>query len=200
MHRPYEKDGVDFWWIDWQQPNIPWEQAKKDGDVPDYDPLWALNHYHFYDHASKHTVPLILSRYAGIGSHRYPVGFSGDTEITWRTLAYLPYFTATATNVGYTWWSHDIGGHQMGEKNDELFVRHLQYGVFSPITRLHCSSVEIMTKEPWVYGNGAGLIAEEFLRLRHKLVPYLYTANYFNWYGTRRAHVLRMEGQTGVCL
>ena len=37
-----------------------------------------------------------------------------------------------------------------------------------------------MTKEPWVYGNGAGLIAEEFLRLRHKLVPYLYTANYFN--------------------
>lgn len=185
-HTPHEIEGVDFWWIDWQQKDIPWhdyrpEPIQKLDPIPErYDPLWALNHYHFYDHASKHTVPLILSRYAGVGSHRYPVGFSGDTEITWRTLAYLPYFTATATNVGYTWWSHDIGGHQMGEKSNELFVRHLQYGVFSPITRLHCSSVEVMTKEPWVYGNGAGLIAEEFLRFRHKLVPYLYTANYLN--------------------
>ncbi len=185
-HTPHETAGVDFWWIDWQQKEIAWhdyrpEHIQRLDPIPErYDPLWALNHYHFYDNASKHTVPLILSRYAGIGSHRYPVGFSGDTEITWRTLAYLPYFTATATNVGYTWWSHDIGGHHMGEKNNELFVRHLQYGVFSPITRLHCTADDTMTKEPWAYGGGAGLIAEEFLRLRHKLVPYLYTANYLN--------------------
>ena len=144
-----------------------------------YDPLWALNHYHYYDNATKHTVPLILSRYAGVGSHRYPVGFSGDTEISWRTLAYLPYFTATSTNVGYTWWSHDIGGHNFGEKSNELFARHLQYGVFSPITRLHCTNSEVLTKEPWAYG-AAGAVAEEFLRFRHKLIPYLYTANYFN--------------------
>ncbi len=184
-HTPLETMGVDFWWIDWQQKNIPWhdyrpEPIQKLDPIPgDYDPLWALNHYHFQDSAAKRTVPLILSRYSGVGSHRYPVGFSGDTEITWRTLAYLPYFTATATNIGYTWWSHDIGGHHMGEKNDELFVRHLQYGVFSPITRLHCTADETMTKEPWAYG-AAGYIAEEFLRLRHKLVPYLYTANYLN--------------------
>ena len=199
-HTPHESMGVDFWWIDWQQKDIDWHDYRPawmqqmEPITEKYDPLWALNHYHFQDNASKHTVPMILSRYAGVGSHRYPVGFSGDTEITWKTLAYLPYFTATASNIGYTWWSHDIGGHHMGEKNDELFVRHLQYGVFSPITRLHCSSNETMTKEPWAYVNGAGLIAEEFLRFRHKLVPYLYTANYLNCVeGTALAEPLYYE-------
>ena len=174
LHHPYEKEGVDFWWMDWQQPSIKWH----DSGERSYDPLWALNHYHYLDSVEHHTSPLILSRYAGIGSQRYPLGFSGDTEITWKTLAYLPYFTSTATNVGYTWWSHDIGGHNFGEKSDELYLRHLQYGVFSPINRLHCALFETMTKEPWMYGDGAGAVAEKFLRLRHELIPYLYTASY----------------------
>ncbi len=182
---PHENMGVDFWWIDWQQADIEWHdprpywQKQLEPLTDKYDPLWALNHYHYYDNATKNTVPLILSRYAGVGSHRYPVGFSGDTEISWRTLAYLPYFTATSTNVGYTWWSHDIGGHNFGEKSNELFARHVQYGVFSPITRLHCTNSEILTKEPWAYGATGGIV-EEFLRFRNKLVPYLYTANYLN--------------------
>ncbi len=168
LHHPYEEEGVNFWWMDWQQPNIPWGEGE-------YDPLWALNHYHYLDNARRGNTPLVLSRYAGIGSHRYPVGFSGDTEISWKTLEYLPYFTATASNVGYTWWSHDIGGHNFGEKRDELYLRHIQYGVFSPINRLHCACDETMSKEPWTYGVN-GLVAERFLRLRHELVPYLYTA------------------------
>ncbi len=173
LHHPYEKAGVDFWWIDWQQPNIPWQGAEEEK----YDPLWALNHYHYLDNARSSQTPLVLSRYAGVGSHRYPLGFSGDTAITWKTLAYLPYFTATASNIGYTWWSHDVGGHHSGAKEDELYVRHLQYGVFSPVNRLHCTNSETMTKEPWAYKNGAGLLAAELLRFRHKLIPYLYTAS-----------------------
>ena len=184
-HTPHEEMGVDFWWIDWQQPQIEWHDNRSYLERMQnpihfhYDPLWALNHYHYYDNAAKRTLPLILSRYAGVGSHRYPVGFSGDTTISWKTLAYLPYFTATATNIGYTWWSHDIGGHTSGEKSNELFLRHLQYGVFSPVNRLHCTCTDTMTKEPWAYGAVSG-IAEEFLRFRHKLVPYLYNASYMN--------------------
>ena len=169
--KPFEADGVEFWWIDWQQG----EKSDKEG----LDPLWALNHYHTYDAKSNHDCPIILSRYAGIGSHRYPLGFSGDTYISWETLAYLPYFTLTASNIGYTWWSHDIGGHMMGEKCDELFVRHVQLGVFSPINRLHCTSDETVTKEPFAYMNGTGLIVEEFLRFRHKMIPYLYSCAYW---------------------
>lgn len=168
--KPYENDGVDFWWIDWQQ--------GEKSDTEGLDPLWALNHYHYYDAKSNHARPIILSRYAGIGSHRYPLGFSGDTYISWDTLAYLPYFTLTASNIGYTWWSHDIGGHMMGEKDDELFVRHVQFGVFSPINRLHCTADETVTKEPYAYLSGTGLIVEEFLRFRHKMIPYLYSSAY----------------------
>ena len=173
LHHPHEEMGVDFWWMDWQQPKIAWHGTKDKS----YDPLWALNHYHYLDNANGRATPLLLSRYAGVGSHRYPLGFSGDTKVTWKTLAYLPYFTATASNIGYTWWSHDIGGHMVGEKNDELYLRHLQYGVFSPINRLHCSYEDTMTKEPWLY-DIEGTQAIEFLRFRHKLIPYLYTASY----------------------
>lgn len=169
LHKPYEKDGVSFWWIDWQQGH----KTK----IENLTPLWALNHYHFLDNAKDNDSPLILSRYSGAGSHRYPLGFSGDTMISWQTLKYLPEFTATASNVGYSWWSHDIGGHMFGEKDDELYVRMVQFGVFSPINRLHCCDYEVITKEPAYYVNGAGLIAEEYLRLRHKMIPYLYTAD-----------------------
>ncbi len=170
VHKPYEDDGVSFWWIDWQQ--------GVNSGMEGLDPLWSLNHYHYLDNAVNHSAPLILSRYAGIGSHRYPLGFSGDTHITWDTLKYLPQFTSTASNVGYTWWSHDIGGHMYGEKDDEMYLRHVQYGVFSPINRLHCCNAEVCTKEPWAYENGTGELARKWLRFRHKLIPYLYTASH----------------------
>ena len=170
IHKPYEQDGVAFWWIDWQQ--------GVNSGIEGLDPLWALNHYHYLDNGLNHGTPVILSRFSGAGAHRYPLGFSGDTVISWDTLEYLPEFTATASNIGYTWWSHDIGGHMFGEKNNELYLRHIQYGVFSPINRLHCSNAQVCTKEPWAYGNGAGEIAKNWLRLRHQLIPYLYTASY----------------------
>lgn len=170
LHHPYEEDGVDFWWIDWQQGT----KTK----IPGLDPLWALNHYHSLDSARGEKRPLILSRYAGLGSHRYPLGFSGDTVCTWKSLDFQPYFTNSAANVGYTWWSHDIGGHMSGVQDDELYLRWLQYGVFSPINRLHSSNSDFMGKEPWKRSYAVCQVAEEFLRLRHKMVPFLYTANY----------------------
>ena len=170
LHRPYQKEGVRFWWIDWQQ--------GKRSDVKGLDPLWALNHYHTLDMRDEGKRALILSRYAGIGSHRYPIGFSGDSAMTWRTLDFQPYMTSSATNVGYTWWSHDIGGHHRGYKDDELYLRWLQYGVFSPINRLHSTSNEFMGKEPWKTGKATGRIATKYLRFRHKLIPYLYSINY----------------------
>ena len=170
VHHPLEGEGVDFWWLDWQQGT--------ESKIPGLDPLWALNHYHTLDMAKGEKRPLILSRYAGLGSHRYPLGFSGDTVCTWKSLKFQPYFTNTAANAGYTWWSHDIGGHMRGEQDDELYLRWLQYGVFSPINRLHSSNSDFMGKEPWKRCWAVETVAERFLRLRHKLIPYLYSANY----------------------
>lgn len=120
----------------------------------------------------------ILSRYAGAGSHRYPAGFSGDSVISWKSLQFQPYFTATASNIGYGWWSHDIGGHTHGKRDDELQTRWLQFGVFSPILRMHSTSNPFNGKEPWRYGPEVCGIMTAFLRLRHRLLPYLYSMNW----------------------
>jgi alpha-glucosidase (family GH31 glycosyl hydrolase) len=169
LHRELEDDGVDFWWIDWQQGTF--------SRIPGIDPLWMLNHFHFLDNARDAKRPIIFSRYGGPGSHRYPVGFSGDTTVSWASLDFQPEFTATASNIGYGWWSHDIGGHMYGGKDDELSTRWLQYGVFSPIMRLHSTLSEWMSKEPWNYRKECEEIMKKFLRFRHKLIPYLYTMN-----------------------
>lgn len=169
LHHPLEKEGVDFWWIDWQQ--------GKTTALPGLDPLWALNHYHYLDNKKSTGRALILSRYSGPGSHRYPIGFSGDTVISWDSLKFQPYFTATASNIGYGWWSHDIGGHMLGTYDEELQVRWVQYGVFSPIMRLHSSSSEFNHKEPWKFGETESSIITSYLRLRHRLIPYLYGLN-----------------------
>ena len=169
---PYEKDGVDFWWIDWQQ-------GKRSG-FKGLDPLWALNHFHYTDSDRPERRGMILSRYAGVGSHRYPVGFSGDTIISWRSLKFQPYFTASASNAGYTYWSHDIGGHTLGNPaDDELYLRWIQLGVYSPILRLH-SSDTVRSKDPACHPKAAKEAAEA-LRFRMRLVPYIYTHNYYNY-------------------
>ena len=167
--RPLEEEGVDFWWIDWQQGTKT--------SVPGLDPLWVLNHFHFLDSSRRKKRALIFSRYAGLGSHRYAIGFSGDTITTWASLDFQPFFTATSSNAGFPWWSHDIGGHMGGIRDDELSVRWIQLGVFSPINRLHSNSNPFNSKEPWHFNKIAQSIMTEFLRLRHRLIPYLYTMN-----------------------
>ncbi len=52
-----------------------------------------------------------------------PVGFSGDTVITWESLKFQPYFTANASNIGFGWWSHDIGGHMLGYRDDDAHCK-----------------------------------------------------------------------------
>lgn len=170
LHHPLEEQGVDFWWIDWQQGGVT--------AIEGLDPLWMLNHYHYYDINRHGGNDLVFSRYAGVGSHRYPIGFSGDTHTTWESYAFQPYFTATASNIGFCWWSHDIGGHMQGYKDDELTTRWVQYGVFSPINRLHSSCNPFMSKEPWNFGKVEETVMKDYLRLRHALIPYIYTMNH----------------------
>jgi alpha-glucosidase (family GH31 glycosyl hydrolase) len=177
---PLEKMGIDFWWLDWQQGSK--------SQMPGLDPLWALNHLHFQDLGRDgHKRPFVLSRWGGLGNHRYPIGFSGDTIIRWKSLSFQPRFTATAANVGFGWWSHDIGGHMWKEGSPELYVRWVQFGLFSPILRLHSSNMPELDRRPWSKPERYFQAAREALQLRHAFIPYLYS---MAW----RAH------QTGLAL
>ena len=181
LHFPYEQDGIDFWWMDWQQGSDYALIAGEDyqpSDIEAITPLWMLNHMHYLASQREGGRGMIFSRYSGHGSQRYPIGFSGDTTISWASLKFQPYFTATASNVGYGWWSHDIGGHMGGIRDDELTARWVQFGVFSPIFRLHSSNNLFTGREPWKYNKRAELVMSDFMRLRHQLFPYLYTMNH----------------------
>jgi len=173
LHHPMEKQGVDFWWMDWQQGT----QSATAG----LDPLFWLNHLHYYDLGRiPERRPFIFSRWPGLGGHRYPIGFSGDTIVSWESLAFQPEMTATAANVAYGWWSHDIGGHCEGIEDPELYLRWVQFGVFSPIFRLHSTNNEFIDRRPWAFGKDILENARSAMQLRHFLLPLIYTANWLN--------------------
>ncbi len=168
LHHPHETAGIDFWWMDWQQGT----KSKVRG----LDPLWFLNHLHFHDLGRDGSKrPFVFSRWGGLGNHRYPIGFSGDTYVRWSTLAYQPYFTASAANVAYGWWSHDIGGHMVKDGTPELYLRWVQFGVFSPIFRLHSTNRPELDRRPWGKPERYFKAARDAMQLRHALIPYVYS-------------------------
>ena len=171
---PMERDGVDFWWLDWQQ----WKESKY---TPGLSNTFWLNHT-FFNHAERQNPglrPFIYHRWGGLGSHRYPLAFSGDTYATWPMLAYLPYFTATASNVNYGWWGHDIGGHMFHKTqkatDQELYTRWLQYGVFTPIFKTHSTKDPRIERCIWCFPDHMFLMRDA-IRLRYTLAPYIYNA------------------------
>lgn len=168
LHYPLEKQGVDFWWIDWQQNPMT--------EIPGLNNTLWLNYVHFTDMERRGKRPLILHRWGGLGNHRYQIGFSGDTISVWDSLAFQAYFTATASNVCYGYWSHDIGGHMPGKVSPELYTRWIQYGVFSPILRTHTTKNPEAERRIWAYHVDYFLIMRDSFLLRYALIPYIYSA------------------------
>ena len=171
---PMERQGVDFWWLDWQQ----WMESKF---TPGLSNTFWLN-YTFFHHAEQQNPalrPFIYHRWGGLGSHRYPLAFSGDTYAKWETLAFLPYFTATSSNVNYGYWGHDIGGHMFKKEtkatDPELYTRWLQYGVFTPIFKTHSTKDPRIERYLWFFPDHL-FVMRDAIRLRYTLAPYIYAA------------------------
>lgn len=170
--REHEREGVDFWWIDWQQ-HLTSDFTEGLGET-----YWC-NHV-FYNDMMRNRPdcrPVIFHRWGGLGSHRYQIGFSGDALINFPTLAFQPYFTATASNVGYGYWGHDLGGHAWTDEhnanNPELVLRWIQFGVFTPIFRTHATNDSRIERQIWKFPNFP--VIREAVKLRYSLFPYTYT-------------------------
>ncbi len=163
---PLEKQGVDFWWLDYWNDD---EQGRPLNDL-----AW-LNEY-YYRHSERGGLRgQCFARWQQWSDHRHPMLFSGDTFIGWPTLAYEVAFTAQSGDVGAFFWSHDIGGYQ-GVLTPELFARWVQFGALSAALRLHSTKDPALDKRPWTWG----LDAEESMRrayaLRDELFPYIYSS------------------------
>ena len=163
---PLEAKGVDFFWND----------STGDNNITK---LWALNHYMFLDSGrANNKRPMLLGRGSVYAPHRYPVLYGGSSEISWEALKRLPFMYLNAANAGVSWWSHDVGGNHGGIEEGELYVRYLQLSTFSPILRFHGARGVYYKKEPWLWDVETEEIATDYLRLRHRLIPYLYTEAY----------------------
>lgn len=163
---PLEAKGVDFFWNDSMGEN-------------NITKLWALNHYMFLDSGrASNKRPMFLGRGSVYAPHRYPILYGGSSEISWEALKKLPFMYLNAANIGVSWWSHDVGGNHGGIEEGELYVRYLQLSTFSPILRFHGARGIYYKKEPWLWDVETEEIATDYLRLRHRLIPYLYTEAY----------------------
>ena len=160
---PLYELGVDFFWLD-----------SKDEIV-----TRALNYYHFNDYKKfQEKRGLILSRNGGKSAHKYPVYYSGETKVSWDTLKYLPFFNSTASNIGLSWWSHDVGGYKNGIEDSELYLRYAEFSTYNPIFRFSAKRGAYYKREPWRWDMKTYTIVKDYCKLRQKLIPYIYTENY----------------------
>lgn len=168
LHYPLEKQGIDFFWLDWQQEDTT--------GLAGLNPTFWLNYVHSTDMERRGERPLIYHRWGGLGNHRYQIGFSGDTISTWESLNFQPYFTATAANVGYGYWSHDIGGHMPGKVEPEMYTRWIQFGAFSPILRTHSTKNPEAERRIWAYPPKYYDAMRQAVMQRYALIPYIYSS------------------------
>lgn len=148
-------------------------------DSRDYESIRALNYYTFnyYLHNIQKRGLILASNGLKV-SHRYPAYYSGETLVSWDTLKYLPYFNSRSSNIGVSWWSHDIGGYKGGIEDPELYMRYVQLGTFSPIFRFASTSGRYYKRMPWQWDAKTSQISTYYSQLRQRFIPYLYNEGY----------------------
>jgi alpha-glucosidase len=129
--------------------------------------------------------PFIVSRSGWAGTQRYAWNWTGDVEGTWRALRQTVPTVIGLGLSGVPYTGPDVGGF-LGAPSAELYLRWLQLAAFLPFFRTH-SAKSTPRREPWCFGEQALGIAREVLRLRYRLLPYLYT---LAWETGRTGHPL----------
>jgi alpha-D-xyloside xylohydrolase len=123
---------------------------------------------------------MILTRCAFLGEQRTgAVTWSGDVGHDWETLKRQIPAGLNMAAAGYPYWTVDAGGFFRpgeGQYTDpayhERFLRWFQYATFLPMQRVH--GFETNT-EFWRYGERVEAISRQYLELRYRLLPYIYS-------------------------
>ncbi len=113
---------------------------------------------------------LVWGRSTYAGGQRHAAQWGGDPNCTYQAMASTLRGGLSMAMCGHAFWSHDIGGFHR-QPTPELYVRWAQFGLFSPLSRAHGMSSRL----PWEYGEEALQIFRDYVRLRYRLLPYLYT-------------------------
>lgn len=175
-HKPIMDLGLDYWWNDGSR-----------GQMRGTCGQLVCNKTFFEESEREGRRGMLLARHGGLGSHRYGGFFTGDANSDWNVLRLQVEFNIRAAGVGVGHVSHDIGGFMIGKSglvenregkkivDPERYLRWLQFGVFGPILRFH-SSPGSGSRLPYDYDSELGGACRHWLRIRHSLLPYIYTA------------------------
>ena len=161
---PLKKMGIDVFWNDYY--------------ILDKNKMYLMNYYMHKDNILDNKRSLILMRNSTINSHLFNIMYSGKNVVKWDTLKILPKINLTASNIGASFYSHDVGGSVGGIEDSDLYLRSVQFGVFSPILRFNVQKGEYFKRAPWQWDILTNNIATYYLQLRHRLIPYIYSESY----------------------
>jgi alpha-glucosidase len=189
LHRAYVDNGVAGIWNDMNEPSDFVDQAGKNQmDVVSYDEgeksthaknrnvfalLMARATYEGLERLQPERRPYVITRAAYAGIQRYSTMWTGDTLSTWDSLALsIPMFQTLGLS-GETFVGSDVGGF-IGRANGELLARSYQVSFLAPFCRNH-HELSGYDQEPWRFGKYYEDIARKYLKLRYRLLPFLYT-------------------------
>lgn len=182
--KPY---GIDAWWQDATEPENDDLEGRRimKGSQPgerfrNVYPLMVTETIHSgLSKDDPERRPMIFTRSGFSGAQRYgAVLWSGDVGNDWQTLRYQIAAGLGLVSTGLPWWTYDAGGFfrpgDQYENEDyiERLVRWVQAGTFLPLMRVHGY---MSNTEPWEYGPEAQRLITEQIRLRYRLLPYIYS-------------------------
>lgn len=186
--KAFAAEGVDGLWNDMNE-IATWGQKMPNNVLFDYDG-------HLTTHKEGHNVyglemtrasyngfrkalnkrPFLLTRAGYAGLQRYTAIWTGDNRAEDDHMLLGVRLMNSLGVSGVAFSGMDVGGF-VGDASVPLFARWVQIGAFIPYFRNH-TGVNTKSSEPWTYGEEVTEIARNFINLRYKLLPYLYSTFY----------------------
>eukprot|EP00026_Physarum_polycephalum_P002141 Phypoly_transcript_02145.p1 GENE.Phypoly_transcript_02145~~Phypoly_transcript_02145.p1 ORF type:complete len:595 (+),score=66.94 Phypoly_transcript_02145:1057-2841(+) len=180
--------GVDGFWNDMNEPTIfhkkedsvPGWVTQADGAHRDihnlYGMLMARSTYEGLRKLQTNKRPFVLSRAGCPGVQRYAWMWTGDNRSIWKDLRLSIPMCLGMGISGVAGCGVDIGGFAE-TCTPELYARFIEMGSLLPLSRTH-SMTGTPDQEPWCFGKEVEEISQKHIRLRYRLIPYLYTQLY----------------------
>ena len=190
MHRPLLEQGVRGLWNDMNEPAVFNKKSTMDEDVlhkndgsPDthkrFHNLYALLEGKATYNAIKEYKqerPFVLTRAGFAGIQRYAAVWTGDNRSFWNHLKLSIPMLVNIGLSGIPFCGADVGGFT-SDSNGELLVRWTQLGALLPFFRNHCC-LDAINQEPWVFGEDYEEIIKDYIKLRYRLLTYIYNLFY----------------------
>ncbi len=152
---------------------VGWWNDEADTTVSNTEFLNMQRALYTAQRAHTNTRVWSINRNFWLGSQRYAYGlWSGDIDTGFENMARQRTRMLSAIEVGAMWWGMDGGGFN-GHPSDENYARWIEFGAFTPIFRVHGTLGE--KRQPWRYGPVAEKAATRAIRLRYRLLPYIYS-------------------------